>query len=170
MQKAQDNVAGTNRSRYSFAMRFLILHVNSFCCTITEKGRAKVYESFTDPVTRVDEALVVLSSVEKGDEQHPVLVAQRASAEIHKFATQLKVSTIVVHPFAHLFANLGVPEVAIEILQLTQHELQTLGHRCIRTPFGWFNSLQIDAKGHPLSRVARIVTVEEENGTTKTKT
>ena len=33
--------------------------------------------------------------------------------------------------------------------------------RCLqtyRTPFGWFSTLQIDAKGHPLSRVARIVT------------
>ena len=45
-------------------MRFLMLHVNSFCCTITTKGRAHIYEEYTDPVTRVDEALLVLSSVE----------------------------------------------------------------------------------------------------------
>jgi len=121
-----------------------------------------VFESYQDPVTRVEEALVVLSSIEKGDEQQPTLVAQRASAEITKFASQLKVTTVVLHPFAHLFAELGSPEVAIDILKCTQQELTAVGLQAIRTPFGWFSSLRIDAKGHPLSRVARIVTVEGE--------
>jgi threonyl-tRNA synthetase len=143
-------------------MRFLILHVNSFCCTITEKGRSKVFESYQDPVTRVEEALVVLSSIEKGDEQNPLLVARRASDEIAKLTSQLKVTTVVLHPFAHLFAELGSPEVAIDILKCTQQELTAFGLQTIRTPFGWFSSLRIDAKGHPLSRVARIVTVEGE--------
>ena len=143
-------------------MRFLILHVNSFCCTITEKGRSKVFESYQDPVTRVEEALVVLSSIEKGDEQNPSLVARRASGEIAKLTSQLKVTTVVLHPFAHLFAELGFPEVAIDILKCTQQELTAVGLQAIRTPFGWFSSLRIDAKGHPLSRVARIVTVEGE--------
>src|SRR6478735_7175583 len=104
-------------------MRFLILHVNSFCCTITEKGRSKVYEAYDDPVTRIAEALVVLASVEKGDEREPSLVARRASMEIAKLASQLKVTTIVLHPFAHLFAELGSPEVAIDVLKRTQQEL-----------------------------------------------
>jgi threonyl-tRNA synthetase len=143
-------------------MRFLILHVNSFCCTITEKGRSKVYETYDDPVTRVEEALIVLASAERGDERAPHEVARRASTEIVKLATQLKVATVVLHPFAHLFAELSAPEVAIDVLSRTQQELITAGLHCLRTPFGWFNTLQIDAKGHPLSRVARIVTVEEE--------
>jgi len=141
-------------------MRFLILHVNSFCCTISTKGRSKVYEQYADPVTRVEEALVVLASVERGDERAPDLVAQRASMEIVKLATQLKVTMVVLHPFAHLFGELSTPEVAIDILGRTQQELVNAGLRSYRTPFGWFNTLQIDAKGHPLSRVARIVTVE----------
>jgi threonyl-tRNA synthetase len=141
-------------------MRFLILHVNSFCCTITTKGRSKVYEEYEDPVTRVDEALIVLASVERGDERAPELVAQRAGAEVVKLATQLKVATVVLHPFAHLFAELSTPEVAIDVLSRTQQELVNMGLQSCRTPFGWFNTLQIDAKGHPLSRVARIVTAE----------
>ncbi len=143
-------------------MRFLILHVNSFCCTITEKGRSKVYELYDNPMTRVEDALVVLSSIEKGDESNPALVAQRAGAEISKLATQLKVTTVVLHPFAHLFAELGPPEAAIDILTRTQQALTALDMQCLRTPFGWFNTLQIDAKGHPLSRVARIVTVRDK--------
>ena len=139
-------------------MRFLILHVNNFCCTITTKGRSKVYEEYADPVTRVDEALIVLASVERGDEQAPDLVAKRAATEITKLTEQLKVTTVVLHPFAHLFAELSAPEVAIDILSRTQQELVNAELHSYRTPFGWFNTLQIDAKGHPLSRVARIVT------------
>jgi len=141
-------------------MRFLMLHVNSFCCTITTKGRSKVYEEYDDPVTRVDEALLVLSSVERGDEGAPERVASRASAEIVKLATQLKITTVVLHPFAHLFAELSAPDVAIEVLSRTQQALIETGLQTYRTPFGWFNTLQIDAKGHPISRVARMVSAD----------
>lgn len=148
-------------------MRFLILHVNSFCCTITKKGRSKIYEEYENPVTQVGDALVVLSSIEQGDERAPERVATRASAEIAKLAAQLKVATVVLHPFAHLFAELGPPATAIEVLSLTQQKLREAGLQTIRTPFGWFNTLQIDAKGHPLSRVARIVTADMEEHSTE---
>ena len=148
-------------------MRFLILHVNSFRCTITEKGRSKIYETYDDPVTQVSDALVVLSSIERGDERAPERVATQASAEIAKLAAQLKVSTVVLHPFAHLFAELGPPATAIEVLSLTQQKLLDAGLHSLRTPFGWFNTLQIDAKGHPLSRVARIVTADVEEHVTE---
>ena len=141
-------------------MRFLMLHVNSFSCSITTKGRSKVYEEYNDPVTRVDEALLVLSSVERGDEGAPERVASRASAEIVKLATQLKITTVVLHPFAHLFAELSAPDVAIEVLSRTQQVLIEAGLQTYRTPFGWFNTLQIDAKGHPISRVARMVSAD----------
>lgn len=141
-------------------MRFLILHVNSFCCTITTKGRSKVYEDYDDPVTRVDEALIVLASVEQGDEHAPELVAQRAADEIRQLAAQLKVSVVVLHPFAHLFGALSTPQTAIDVLQRTHQALIEAGLQSQRTPFGWFNTMQIDAKGHPLSRVARTITAE----------
>ena len=141
-------------------MRFLSLHVNSFCCTITTKGRSKVYEAYDDPVTRVDDALLVLASVERGDERNPQLVAERASAELVTLAAQLKATTVVIHPFAHLFAELAAPQSAIDILSRTQEALSRAGLTTIRTPFGWFHALQIDSKGHPLSRVARTVTAD----------
>ena len=141
-------------------MRFLMLHVKSFCCTITTQGRSPIYEEYTDPVTRVDEALLVLSSVEQGDERAPERVAGRASAEIVKLAAQLKITTVVLHPFAHLFAELSPPDVALDVLSRTQQTLSAAGIRAYRTPFGWFNTLQIDAKGHPISRVARMVNAD----------
>ena len=87
-------------------------------------------------------------------------MAERASAEIASLAAQLKAATVVLHPFAHLFAELAAPQLAIDILSRTQQALTRAGLATIRTPFGWFNALQIDAKGHPLSRVARTVTAD----------
>lgn len=142
-------------------MRFLMLHVDSFVCRITEKGRSKVYEDFEDPETRVEETLIVLSSVEKGDEKALKVVAEKAVTEIVKLARQLKVSVIVLHPFAHLFGELSSPQVAIEMLKEAEVRLQKQGFEVNRTPFGWFNTLDVKAKGHPISRVARIVTPDK---------
>ena len=50
--------------------------------------------------------------------------------------------------------------VAIDVLSRTQQALSAASLRAYRTPFGWFNTLQIDAKGHPISRVARMVNAD----------
>ncbi len=141
-------------------MRFLAIHVDYFCSTITQKGRSKLVEPYDDPSTQVNEALVLLASVEKGDEVAPDRVAERAADEIVKLAGNLKVSTVVLHSFAHLFAELSAPETAVEVLKATEARLQERGLTAIRTPFGYFNTLEIRAKGHPLSRVARIIRPE----------
>lgn len=138
-------------------MRFIMMHVNSFRSCITEKGRSKVVEPPDPRETSVGESVVVLLSVEAGDEEDPQAVAERAAAEMEKNALNLKVKTIVLHPFAHLFARLGPPESAIEIMERVKEILAGKGFDVVRTPFGWFNTLEIDAKGHPYSRIARIV-------------
>lgn len=138
-------------------MRFLAIHVDSFSSTITEKGRSKLREPYEDPTTRVEEALVLLISVEKGDEAAPDRVADRAAEEILRLAGNLKVDTVLLHSFAHLFAELSTPEVAVRVLEETESRLRERGLKVIRTPFGWFNTLEMKAKGHPLSRVARTI-------------
>lgn len=137
-----------------------MLHVDQFKSRITEKGRSKIIEPFDNPETSVNEALIVLSSVEKEDEAKPEVVADKAAQEIAKLASQLKVKTIVLNSFAHLFGELSRPEVAIEVLKETQRKLADGGFKVIRSPFGWFNTLEIKAKGHPISRVARIIEAE----------
>lgn len=56
-----------------------------------------------------------------------------------------------------LFARLGPPESSLEIMDRVKGILTDRGFKVIRTPFGRFNTLEIDAKGHPYSRVARTV-------------
>jgi len=136
-----------------------MLHVDHFSCTITERGRSKMVENF-DPsfkTTKVDEALLVLASVEKQDETNPEDVSRKTVEEVAKLAHQLKVNTVVLHSFAHLFGELSKPEVAIKTMKLMEEGLIQRGFKVIRTPFGWFNTLELKAKGHPLSRVSRII-------------
>ena len=142
-------------------MRFLAWHVGYFRCNITERGRSPLVEEYDDPETVAENALLVLASVEKGDEAAPETVAERAAAEIAAHAANLKVQTIVLHPFAHLFGQLSRPATAVRVLQTMEEGLRARGLVVPRTPFGWFNTLDIRAKGHPLSRVARIISAEE---------
>jgi len=43
-------------------------------------------------------------------------------------------------------------------LKLIQDGLARNGFEALRTPFGWFNTLELKAKGHPLSRIAKKIT------------
>ncbi len=136
-------------------MRVLIWHVDSFVSRITEKGRSPVVEPMGERETRIGESLLVLASVEKSDEPAPRIIAERAAAMLAGHARQLKVDTVVLHSFAHLFAELAAPAAAVEVLKATEERLAAQGLRVVRTPFGYFNELEIKAKGHPLSRLAR---------------
>jgi threonyl-tRNA synthetase len=138
-----------------------------FISTVTEKGRSKVIDEVTpdSKTTDVDEALLVLSSVEKNDESSHESIVNKVVSEVSGHAGKLKVNRIIIHPFAraiihpfaHLFADLSKPETALEVLKLSEEGLIQCGFEVIRTPFGWFNSLELKAKGHPLSRVARVI-------------
>lgn len=138
-------------------MRFVMWHVDSFRSTITEKGRAKFIEEPLEKETYIEDALIVFTSVEKSDSKNPEKVARKAADTIAEHATNLKVKNIVVHPYAHLFADLGAPSVAVEVMDKTNEFLQMNELNSVRTPFGWFNKLEIFAKGHPMSRIAKTI-------------
>lgn len=138
-------------------MRFLALHVDSFRSEITQKGRSPLVEPYEEKATSIEEGLLVLVSVEKGDEAAPEAVAEKAAAELLDLAQKVGATRVVLHSFAHLFAELAAPADAVPIMQATAERLRELGLEVIRTPFGWFNTLEIRAKGHPLSRVARTI-------------
>jgi len=143
-------------------MRILALHVDYFKSEITEKGRSKLIEEYTSPVVEVREALIVLSAVEKQDELDCETISAKTVDEIAELAGKLKTKTIVIHPFAHLFGELASPQIAVQILKAIESNLGISGFNVIRTPFGWFNTLEFKAKGHPLSRVSRIITAKKD--------
>lgn len=137
-------------------MRLLIWHVDAFVAEPTERGRSTVADAEPQPV-RVENALVVFAAVEQVDEAEPGAVAERAAEAIMKVARQLRERTVVLHSFAHLFVTLSTPAVARQILDATQARLEADGYATSQSAFGWFNRLELRAKGHPLSRIARQV-------------
>jgi threonyl-tRNA synthetase len=137
-------------------MRLLIWHVDSFTAEPTERGRSKIADA-EPPVASVADGLVIFAAVEKGDEPEPLAVAGRAAAAIAEVARNLGAQRVLLHSFAHLFVELSSPKVAREVLNETQRLLEAEGYQVSQSAFGWFNRLEMRAKGHPLSRVARQV-------------
>jgi len=83
------------------------------------KSSLNIHESARD----VDEALLILASVENNDETCHESVVKKVVSEISDHAGNLKVHRIILHPFAHLFADLSKPETALEILKLSEEGL-----------------------------------------------
>jgi len=139
-------------------MRFLSFHVNYFRYKVTKKGRSKVIEEITEEnkENQVENALVLFISMEKTDEASPEII-KRGINEIEKIIKQLKISNIVIIPFAHLFGQLSSLEFAFESFKNIESMLKLKNYSVLRIPFGWFNELEIKAKGHPLSRISRII-------------
>lgn len=139
-------------------MRFLSFHVEYFRHKVTKKGRSKVIEEILagNKENQVENALVLFISMEKSDEEKTEII-EKGINEIEKITKQLKVSTIVIIPFAHLFGQLSSLEYAFESFKKIESLLKLKNYFVLRLPFGWFNELEMKAKGHPLSRISRII-------------
>ena len=139
-------------------MRFLSFHVEFFSYKVTKKGRSKVFEEITEKnkENQVENAIVLFISMEKQDETSSGLL-ERAIMEIEKICDQLKISNIVIVPFAHLFGKLSSLNYALDSFKNIESILKSKNYSVIRLPFGWFNELEMKAKGHPLSRISRTI-------------
>lgn len=138
-----------------------MLHVDYFNSTTAKRGRSKIFEEPPPKDVKVKEALLVLINVERQDENNPQHISNKTVEEIAKHGSQLKVKTIILHPFAHLFGEPSKPEAAIDIIKLVEKDLIQKGFKVARTPFGWFNIWELRTKGHPLSRVARKISANQ---------
>lgn len=139
-------------------MRFLSFHCEFFKYKTTKRSRSKVFEELTpeNKENKLENAIVLFISVEKQDEDR-LDVIEKSILEIEKIINQLKVSNIVILSFAHLFGQLSAPQFGLEALKELTSILRGKGFNVIRPPFGWFNELEMKAKGHPLSRISRII-------------
>jgi len=139
-------------------MRFLSFHVDYLRYKVTKKGRSKVIEEITEnnSEAQIKNALVLFISSEKQDEENSEIL-KKSIIEIEKITNQLKISNIVIVPFAHLFGKLSTLEFSFEFFKKIELELKMMDYSVLRLPFGWFNELEMKAKGHPLSRISRII-------------
>lgn len=102
---------------------------------------------------RVEDALVVMTAVEKHDTDVKGVV-DRLVEEIKLIAEQISVSNIVLYPYAHLSNELAEPSVAINILEEAEKALAKI-FKVVRAPFGYYKEFEMKVKGHPLSELSR---------------
>jgi len=106
---------------------------------------------------RVEEAIVVLTAVEKTDSLE---LLEKYTSDIKDIAEKIGAKNIVLYPYAHLSKNLGKPSAAIEILNAAQEKLQNEGFNVSRAPFGYYKAFELKVKGHPLSELSREIKIE----------
>jgi threonyl-tRNA synthetase len=136
-------------------MRLLLIHADYIEYEVKEK--TKLAEDFEGKGDRIDEVLVVFTSVEKGDNEE---VVKKAAEEIKDVASKLGAGKILIYPYAHLSSNLADSETAISLLRALETELKDFEVK--RAPFGWYKAFRISCKGHPLSELSKEIRGEEE--------
>ncbi|MCR4327470.1 MAG: threonine--tRNA ligase [Nanoarchaeota archaeon] len=135
-------------------MKILTLHVDYIEWEGLKKALKNIDEiSKENPEKRrVEEALVVLTAIEKGDFPENI---EEYVKNIKEISESVKAKKIVLYPYAHLSRNLGSPETAVEILKKAEEELKKLHYEVYRAPFGYYKTFELKVKGHPLSELSR---------------
>ena len=105
----------------------------------------------------VKEPLVVLTAVEKGDNDQ---ILKQTLDSIKKTAGEVKAKKIVLYPYAHLSSNLSDPTTALEYLTEAEQALKAEGFEVSRAPFGYYKEFELKVKGHPLSELSKEFKVE----------
>jgi threonyl-tRNA synthetase len=130
-------------------------HVDYIKALPKDAGRSSIIEH-GEPV-EAGESLLVFANFEKKDEQTKQDTVDRASLEIQKIAAQLGAGTIVLNPFAHLFAENAAPQESMIMLTMLQKSLADHNFTVKKLSFGLFYELELKVKGHKLSRISRSV-------------
>ena len=125
-------------------MRLLLIHADHFEYETLGKA-VKEPEPLQELSRRggLENGLVVFCTVEKPDE-----------AEVLGW---LKTKRVMIYPYAHLSGNLASRDPAIRVLKTLEGHLAAKGYGVSRSPFGWYKSFTISAKGHPLSELSRTI-------------
>ncbi|TMI26516.1 threonine--tRNA ligase [Candidatus Bathyarchaeota archaeon] len=145
-------------------MRLLLVHADRFEYEAREKA-VKEPEPLNESHKKgaLENGLVVFSTVEKNDEQEPEQIATNAASSIEEVLGWLKTKRVMVYPYAHLSTSLASREPAISVLKALEEKLAQKGYEVSRSPFGWYKSFTITAKGHPLSELSRTITVDTKS-------
>ena len=104
---------------------------------------------------KVDEVLVVLTAVEKGDESDNKIIDKYVE-NVKDLAKQVKAENLVLYPYAHLSSSLSSPDFAMKFLEDAEKKLKK-SFRVVRAPFGYYKTFELKCKGHPLSELSRSI-------------
>ncbi len=131
-------------------MKILQLDVNKITYMPVKK-EAKIFDDVPKEEVAVEDTMVLLISVEKGD---TTAMADKAMEDTKTFLDKIQRKRLVIYPYAHLSNSLAGPEEAYNILNYMQKHAPE-GIETFRAPFGWSKKLSLDIKGHPLAEQSR---------------
>lgn len=133
-------------------MKIITLHCDYIKFKPIKKAIKEPEEIKEKGEVHVKEPLVVLTAVEKGDNDKTI--SQLIDA-IKKTAGEVKAKNIVLYPYAHLSSNLANPDTALEYLVEAYQVLKKEGYNVTRAPFGYYKEFELKVKGHPLSELSK---------------
>lgn len=144
-------------------MKILCLHVDYINFKPLKKALKGVIDLSEEEKKgrKVGESLVVLTAVEKGDNEKESV--RKLTENVKDVAGQVKAEKIVLYPYAHLSSNLASPELAEAVLREAEKELKK-NFSVTRAPFGYYKEFELKVKGHPLSELSREIRTEGRNG------
>src|SRR5215218_556414 len=133
-------------------MRLIQLHSDFIEYTPVRKEIEQAEENVSNDKVRLEELVVILAAVEKGDNE---TVVREAVEEIRKYLDTVKSEKLLIYPYAHLSSNLAAPKEAFGILKLFEDTARRSFPDVHRAPFGWTKAFNIQVKGHPLAENAK---------------
>jgi len=135
-------------------MKILQLHSDYIEYEPTKK-EAPNAEDVPKVKTRLEDILVLLTCVEKGDDES---VGRKAVDEAAKFMKTMKVERVILYPYAHLSSDLADPDTALAVMKDMETYAKSSKLEVTRAPFGWTKKFTIAAKGHPMAEQLRSIT------------
>jgi len=139
-----------------------VLYIHADAMEYEVKKETKLAEDIKGRETtyRMEDVLVVFTSVEKADEKGPDQIAETAAKDIKDVCGKVNTNKVMLYPYAHLSSSLASKEPAIEILRKLELRLKEEGLDVHRSPFGWYKAFNLKCKGHPLSELSRELAAE----------
>jgi threonyl-tRNA synthetase len=139
-------------------VRLLLIHADRFEYETREKAVKEPEPILGSAKTgELKDGLVAFCTVEKTDEAQLDNVAENAASSIEEVLGWIKTKRVMVYPYAHLSTNLAARDPALKVLKSLEEKLRGKGYEVSRSPFGWYKSFTISAKGHPLSELSRTI-------------
>src|SRR5688572_4438825 len=129
-------------------MRIIQLHSDFIEYTPVRKEIEQAEEGISNNKVRMEDLVVVLTAVEKGDNED---VVYELVQEIQKYLKTVRSDKLLIYPYAHLSSNLAPPNEAFDVLKLIEATARRSLPEVHRAPFGWTKAFSIQVKGHPLA-------------------
>lgn len=147
-------------------MRILQLHVDYVEFHPVNKEIKEAEIDILDEKRRIEEAVVILMSIEKDDDEE---IIRNFTNEVKIYLGKIKCNTILLYPYSHLSSNLESPINAFNLLIKIEQNLKNIlkDIKIERAPFGWTKELNLKIKGHPLAENSKIFVKQVNEKTQK---